>query len=187
MVSIIDLWLPIILAGIGVFVVSSIIHMLLTYHRSNMSQLPGEDKFREVMRSLNVPPGEYMVPYCGSPDAMNSDEYKQKVNEGPVGWMTVLPNGPWPMGKSLLTSFIYSLIVGFFAAYIAVLALPAGAEYLQVMRITGVVAFCCYGIGLIQNSIWWGRKWSTTVKFLIDALIYGLVTGGFFGWLWPAA
>jgi hypothetical protein len=30
-----------------------------------------------------------------------------------------------------------------------------------------------------------GRPWSATIKELIDGLIYGMMTAGAFGWLWP--
>jgi hypothetical protein len=42
-----------------------------------------------------------------------------------------------------------------------------------------------YGLGLLQNSIWYKRNWSATLKSVFDSLIYGLVTAGAFGWLWP--
>jgi hypothetical protein len=29
-------------------------------------------------------------------------------------------------------------------------------------------------------------KWTTTLKSNIDSLIYGFLTGGVFGWLWPS-
>ena len=35
MVSALSLWLPILLSAVFVFIVSSVIHMLLTYHRRN--------------------------------------------------------------------------------------------------------------------------------------------------------
>lgn len=31
-----------------------------------------------------------------------------------------------------------------------------------------------------------GHPWSTTAKYLLDALIYSLVIAGSFAWLWPA-
>jgi len=187
MVSIANLWLPILLAAVAVFVVSSIIHMLFTYHRSNFSAIENEDDFGEAVRPLNIKPGEYMFPFAGSPKAMGSEEFQQKLAQGPVGMMTIMPNGPWAMGKSLASWFVYSLIVGFFVAYVAVQALPQGADYLAVMRMTGATAFVGYALALIQNSIWYFRAWSTTLKFMFDGLVYALLTGGMFGWLWPVA
>jgi hypothetical protein len=62
---------------------------------------------------------------------------------------------------------------------------PAGTEYLHVFRVTGTVAFAGYGLALVQDSIWYGRRWGSTVKSLVDSLIYALLTAGSFGWLWP--
>ena len=91
------------------------------------------------------------------------------------------------MGKMLTQWFIYSLIVGVFSAYIGVQSLAAGAEYLSVMQIFACSAFAAYAMGLIQNSIWYARDWSVTLKFLFDGLVYALLTGGIFAWLWPVA
>jgi hypothetical protein len=33
--------------------------------------------------------------------------------------------------------------------------------------------------------IWYNRSLRATVKATIDGLVYGLVTAGVFGWLWP--
>jgi hypothetical protein len=54
------------------------------------------------------------------------------------------------------------------------------------MRIAGTVAFAGYSLAYVPVSIWYSRKWSTTFKNIFDGLIYGLLTGGTFGWLWPA-
>lgn len=186
MVSLFSLWLPILLSAIAVFLASSIIHMVFTYHRSNFSKLPDEETFRDSVRPLNISPGEYMYPYAGSPKAMESEEYQSKMNQGPVGMMTVMPNGPYAMGKNLMMWFLYSLLVGVFVAYICSISLAVGSDYLKVMQIAGVSAFSGYALALLQNSVWWARAWSTTFKFMFDGLVYALLTGGIFGWLWPA-
>ena len=99
--------------------------------------------------------------------------------------MTVFPNGPFAMGRSLVLWFVYSVIVGIFAAYVAGQALPAGAHYLKVFQFVGVTAFACYTVAGWQASIWYRRSWFTTAKNTFDGLLYALVTAGFFGWLWP--
>jgi len=38
---------------------------------------------------------------------------------------------------------------------------------------------------LAQNAIWRGETWVVTLKHVLDGLLYGLLTGGTFGWLWP--
>ena len=77
-------------------------------------------------------------------------------------------------------------MVGIFAAYVGHLALGVGAEYRAVSRVVGCVAFMGYAVAIWQNSIWYKRRWSTTLKNTFDGLVYGLVTGGTFGWLWPS-
>jgi hypothetical protein len=58
-------------------------------------------------------------------------------------------------------------------------ALAPGAHYLSVFRFVG------YALALWQNSIWYKRAWSTTLKSTFDGLVYALLTAGTFGWLWP--
>jgi hypothetical protein len=38
----------------------------------------------------------------------------------------------------------------------------------------------------VQNSIWYHRAWSSTIKSVVDGFVYALLTAGVFGWLWPA-
>ncbi len=182
--TIISLWLPILLSAISVFVASSIIHMLLGYHHNNFSKLPNEDQFLKDVGALDIPPGEYMYPFCSGNKDMQSEELQQKMNQGPVGMITAMPKGPFTMGKNLLNWFIYSLIVGIFSAYIAAHSLAADAEYLSVMRMVGAASFGGYALALIQNSVWYSRSWKTTFKFIFDGLVYALITGGIFSWLW---
>jgi hypothetical protein len=76
-------------------------------------------------------------------------------------------------------------VVGVFAAYVAGRALPEGAHYLAVFRFAGVTGFVAYALAGWQESIWYKRPWSVTLKNTFDGLLYGLVTAGTFGWLWP--
>lgn len=185
MVSIVSLWLPILLGAVLVFIVSSLIHIVLNWHHSDFAKLPGEDQVMAALRPLNIPPGEYMMPKPDTPKQMRDPAFVEKLNQGPVAMVTVWPNGQPKMGASLIQWFIYSIIVGVFAAYVATRAgLAHDAEYLQVFRMTGTTAFCCYAVALWQSSIWWKRSWMATFKSTVDGLIYALVTAGAFGWLW---
>jgi hypothetical protein len=188
MVGILALWLPILVAAILVFVASSVIHMFLPYHRSDWLQVPDEDALMEAMRGFNVPPGDYVIPRAGSPEALKSEEFQEKARTGPVWFMTVLPAGdPFKMGSQMVQWFLYCVVVGVFAAYIAGRAVGPGAEYLSVFRFAGCTAFIGYGLAHLQRSIWYKQAWSTTFKNLFDAFVYGLLTAGAFGWLWPDA
>jgi hypothetical protein len=179
------LWLPIFLSAVFVFAVSSIIHMMTPWHKGDHPKMPNEDKVMDALRPLAIPPGEYMVPRASSSADMKSPEFTEKLKKGPVVIMTVLPNGPISMGKSLVLWFVYSIVVSIFAAYVTGHAADPGASYLRVFRFAGTTAFVGYSLALWQQSIWYGRSWGITIKSTIDGLIYGLVTAGVFGWLWP--
>ncbi len=179
------LWLPILLAAVFVFIASSIIHMGPLWHRRDNPGFPDEERARAALGSLNVPPGDYMVPRCYGMKEMQSAEFLAKMNQGPVWVVTVLPNGPTKMGGSLVGWFLFTVLVSLITAYIASNALAPGANYLDVMQIAGCTAFAAYSLGQVPNSIWFKRQWSVTFKHVLDGLIYGLLTGGTFGWLWP--
>ena len=185
MVSVTSLWLPILLSAVFVFAVSSIIHMVLPYHRTDFRKLPSETELQEALRKFSIPPGDYMLPHAGGPEGMKKPEFLDKMNKGPVAVMTVMKSGPWNMGQNLMQWFLYCVIVGALAAYIAGRALEPGASYLRVFRFAGAAAFLCYAVALWQDSIWYKRAWSTTAKNTFDGLVYALVTAGTFGWLWP--
>lgn len=180
------LWLPILVSAVFVFIVSSIIHMVLKYHRNDYKKLPDEDKVLDALRPFNIPPGEYYVPFSNDQKDMSTPEYQEKVKKGPVGKMTVLKNEPPAMGRQLTLWFLYGVVVSLLAGYIAMAALGAGADYMQVFRLVSITAFMAYGLGQVQNSIWYGHSWITTFKNLFDALVFALVTAGTFGWLWPS-
>lgn len=185
MVSLMSLWLPILVSAVLVFVVSSVIHMLLPYHKSDFGKLPAEDQAMGALRPLSIAPGEYAMPRPGSMKEMASPEFVEKMNKGPVMYLTVLPNGPIRMGGNLIAWFLYSLVVSLFAAYVTTRAVSAGAEYMQVFRMASTAAFMGYSLALWQNSIWSKRKVSTTVKFTVDGLIYALLTAGALAGFWP--
>lgn len=186
MIGIMTLWAPILLSAVLVFVVSSIVHMVLKYHAHDFGKIPDEDKIMDALRPFKIPPGDYVMPRAGSMEAMKSPEYKAKADKGPVAFITVLENGIQGMGSSLAMWFLYSILIGIFCAYVAGRVLPSGAHYLDVFRIAGTVAFAGYSLALLQNSIWYKRNWSATLKSVFDGLLYALVTAGTFGWLWPA-
>lgn len=185
MVPIISLWLPILLSAVAVFILSSIIHMALGYHSNDYKELPSEKTVLDDLRKHNIPPGDYHFPRPKDMKDMSSQEFLEKLKAGPVGLLTIKKRESASMAKELVLWFIYSIIVGIFAAYVASRALPEGAHYLSVFRFAGVTAFVGYSVALLQNSIWYNKSWLSTFKSMFDGLIYALFTAGIFGWLWP--
>jgi hypothetical protein len=180
-----QLWLPILLSAVLVFVASSVLHMALPWHKNDFLPLPREADFRAVVGPLSLPPGDYLVPRAMNMEEMKSPEFAEKLNQGPVVLMTVLPSGPFNMGRNLGLWFLYCAVMSVFAAYIASRALAPGADYLEVFRFAGATAFIGYSAALWQHVIWYQRSWATTLRSTVDGLIYGLLTAGVMGWLWP--
>jgi hypothetical protein len=186
MIPLVALWLPIVLAAVAVFLASSIVHMVLPYHKSDWGRLPQEDDVLAAMRAAGVRPGAYMFPFLCDMKEMGTPEARAKYEKGPVGTLTVMPNGMPAMPLYLAKWFVYLLVVSLFAAYIASRTLAPGTPYLQVFRVVGCVSFLAYAGAHGADPIWRGASWPVTFKNLFDGLLYGLVTGGVFGWLWPA-
>jgi len=119
------LWLPILVSSVLVFVVSSAIHMASPWHKSDYPKLPNEGRVMDALRPLAIPAGDYMMPRASSRQEMRSPEFAEKMKKGPVMMLTVWPGGSMAMGTQLVQWFLYSIVVGCFAGYVAGRALPA--------------------------------------------------------------
>ena len=185
MVPIHALWLPIVLSAVIVFIASCVLHMVLPIHKGDYRKLPDEERVSDALRAAGVTPGRhYAFPFTSHKD-MKKPETVEKFKRGPVGLLTIMPSGPPNIGKFLGQWFIYCLVIGFFTAYLTGRTRAPGAHYLSVFRIAGTAAFLGYALAQVQDSIWKGQSWGVTFKHVIDGLIYGLLTAGVFGWLWP--
>ena len=185
MISLTALWLPILLSVVIVFVASSVMHMVLPYHKSDYRKLPDENRVTDAMRAAGVTPGpDYFFPYYSFKE-MKSGPVIEQLKRGPVGLLTVLPSGAPAIGKNLLQWCVYCLVLSLFTAYLGSRTLAAGTGFLEVFCVIGTAAFLGYGGAQAQESIWAGRSWVVTFKHIFDSLIYAGLTAGTFGWLWP--
>ncbi|MFQ6022809.1 MAG: hypothetical protein ACE5NW_08815 [Acidiferrobacterales bacterium] len=186
MVTLGSLWLAILLAAVVVWIASALIWMVLPHHKSDYKGLPDEEAARKALTPQDLAPGQYNIPHCASMEEMKKPEVQKKFEEGPAGFITILPRGVPAMGKPMVLTFVYYLIVGVIIAYVASRTLAPGADYLAVFRVTSTIAWLAYGAAIIPDAVWFGRPWSAVGKHLIDALVYALLTAGVFGWLWPS-
>jgi len=185
MVTLGALWLPIVLSAVFVFVASSIIHMVLQYHKASFRAVPDERTLMEALKKCDVPPGQYILPHCADMKEQGTPEFRKKFEEGPTGLLTVGPRRAPNMAKSLIQWFVYCLGIGLFVAYIAAVTLEPGTPYLTVFRVVGTAAILGYGGAVLTDSIWMAAPWANTLRHVLDAAIYGILTAGTFGWLWP--
>lgn len=185
MITLTSLWMAILVSAVFVFIFSSIMHMVIPIHKNDFQKLPGEESISKEMRNQNIQPGSYSIPRPQSMKDMSSPAMIEKYNQGPVGMLTVLPNGPPAMGKNLVLWFLFSVLVSVFVAYLATMGLDNLTACMDVFRFTSTVAILGYAVSAIPESIWKGQPWSVTFKFIFDGVVYGLVTGSIFAWLWP--
>jgi len=184
MSSLAPLWLPILVAAVAVFLVSTLIHVVIRWHANDLSPIPNEDAVADVLRGL--PAGEYRLPWASTAADMKSPAFQEKAKRGPMAiigiWQGDMAKG---FQKSLILWFIYSLVASGIAGHVAHSSLGSGPDGHAAFHAVALTAFAGYGLGLAQQSIWGPKKWGATAKSMVDALIYALVTGGIFMWLWP--
>jgi hypothetical protein len=160
--------------------------MVLKWHSADYGTLPNEEAIRDAIRAGNPAPGRYVLPHCKEMKDMGTPEMIKKYQEGPVGHVTIMANGLPNMGKYLGIWFVWSLVVAAVAAYLA--ARVYGLDHTHARaaaKLAGAVTFIGHGFGTVSESIWGGRPWGQSVKYLLDAALYAIGSGLVFCWLWP--
>ena len=180
-----QLWLPIVVSGVVVFLLSALAWTAMPHHKKDWTGLPNEDVVQQAMRQNPPAPGQYSLPWARDPGMLKDPAMKERMDKGPRAYITIVPNGMPPRGPMMVRSLIYNIVVSLLVAYVTWHALGAGADYLAVFRIAGATAFMSYVLASVPDSIWFGRPWRNFGMQLADGLVFGLFTAGVFGWLWP--
>lgn len=179
------LWLAIVVSAAVVWVAAFFIWTVLHLHKQDFQRLPDEAAFVSALRTLNIPPGYYQFPYWG--DCKRGDlEAVKKWREGPVGMLAVWPPTGAMAGR-MIGSFLVYLVISVFVAYLADVALPAGASFGEVFRVAGTAGILGYCFAFLPGAIWFNHPLRATVQGVIDGVIYGVLTGLVFALLWPGA
>ncbi len=178
-----NLWLPILVSAVLVFVLSAASHMLLPWRRNEWAAVGEFEALQAALRGLK--PGQYVFPASPDPQQRMSREWMERWAKGPSGWLTVAPPGAIHMPRNLGLSFLVFLGVAVVDAYVTCRALGLGAHYRPVFRIAGTVAAMSFGVAPIFSSIWYHRPWRAYAADAVDAVVFGLAMAGVFGWLWP--
>ena len=182
MVALTMLWLPILVASVLVFLAANILWMALPFwHSKDYGSIPNEKPILDAL--ADVKSGQYIVPHADW--GKMTPEARAELQKQPAALMFVRNPATFSLGKTLGFYFVFIVVVSILVAYITGRTRPVGANYLEVFRIAGATAFIAYGLRGVPDSIWYGKPWKVTFKELIDGLLFGLLTGGAFGWLWP--
>jgi len=181
-----DLLFPILLSTGLVFVASSVIHMVLQIHNPDYRAFGNEDEVRAAINKGSPGPGQYILPHCTDPKEGAKPEMVAKFEEGPVAVLFLKPTGQMQLGPFLLKWVGYVLVVSAVVGYVALAAFDERPEYLAMFQITGVTAWLAYSWAGPADAIWMGKPWKVTFKFMVDGLVYALLTAGSFAWLLSA-
>lgn len=185
-VSITQLWLPILIATVCVFFASSIIWMLLPYHKPDIKAIPNEAEFDEAINKLGIAPGFYMYPNCQNAKDMKSEAFKARWESGPWGTINVMGHQP-NFAMNLLKTFIAYGLITVMVAYISGMALGPGADYMNVFRVVATAGILGHCMGALAGSFFLGTPTRFIVTCFIDGVIFALITAGVFASMWPAA
>ena len=177
-----NLWLPILLCGIVLFFASFVAWTMMPHRRAEWKKLPAENDFINALRGLNPPPGRYSFPNANDPETRNSPELKEAWERGPCG--TLIVWGRNSMGQNMLWTVVFFIVASACIAYLSWFGL-AGKDwtFVNVFRMTGTAGALTYSCAGIPNAIWFKRS---VPNDIIDGVVYGIITGLIFAFLWPA-
>jgi hypothetical protein len=182
-----SLWLPIVLSAVFVFIASALINMLLKFwHAPDYRRFSNEDEIRAAIRNGDPEaPGQYALPWC-TPDAMKDPAMQEKLRQGPVGRVYLRRPGSMDMGASLFQWLLFCLLVSLLCALIAI-ALPPGTDRHVVFHTVALAALMGHAFGCFPDGIWRLFPWKAAFKYIADGILYAIITGLTFVWLWPTA
>lgn len=186
MIPLADLWLPILLAAVAVWIVSALAWTLFPHHHRDFDKLPDEAAFCAQLKALNIGPGNYGFPNAADCKGGNKEEMQRRWKEGPIGWLTIMPT-PLNMGRNMILSFLVYLAVSLFIAYAGAITLPRGTGFATVFRVLGAAGVAAYAFASLPHGIWFGSKPRALLMCMLDGIAYGLATGAVFAALWPSA
>ncbi|MFO0873828.1 MAG: hypothetical protein U0575_07625 [Phycisphaerales bacterium] len=198
------LWLPILLSGVGVWIASAIAWMAIGHHKKDRDAIPGEQEFMATITRLNIRPGNYGFPdFCqhdNLPRAERMEALKALYDTHPQGLLRVW--APTNMGANMLLTFLFYLVTSAVIASLGWAALPHGSpsvaipgagavapaapsmfwKVFQVLGTAGILAYC---FATFPHDLWFQKKRRAMIMDWIDGIVFGLITGVVFAWLWP--
>lgn len=178
------LWLPIVLAAVGVWFWNFLSWSILPIHKKDFVGLEHEDAVMAAIRSLNIPVGSYGFPRPKSRAGVKDPAFEAKWKAGPAGLLNVWPANP-AMGSKMIASFVLYAVVSVLVGYIGSEALPRGTSFAKVMQVLGTAGVLGYTFAGLPNMIWFNGTRSAKMAAVVDGLIAGLGTGAIFAAFWP--
>lgn len=196
-----QLWLPILASAAAVWITSALAWMLVGHHKNDWKELPNEKEFIDAVKRLGIPPGSYGFPEFRKAEGLSKDQKKalwDDMQKQPMGIIRVW--APINMGRNMLLTFLICLVVSVLIGYLGWNAFPHSAaiglsavgsvaaprpEFFKIMQVLGTAGVLAYCFASLPNDVWFQKSRREVITCLIDGVIYGLITGAVFAWLWP--
>jgi hypothetical protein len=179
-----QLWLPIVLSAVVVWVLSFLFWAVLPFHHKDWKTLPDEAAVTGFIRGAGIAPGNYAFPNCTSAAQKKDPEFQKKWKEGPSGTLAVWPTN-LSMPRNMLLTFLVYLVIGVFIGYIGANAFTGPISQKQIFQVLGAAGVAAYSFSFVPNQIWFNHTPSAIVRNIIEGVIYGLATGLIFALMWP--
>ncbi len=187
-----ELWAPIIASACTVCVLAILLRRAL--HEPEWRQLPQHEAVKQALRLVPPTPGLYMLPHTIGQDLGRAD-MRASLEQGPVAYITIAPNGVPSSSGRLVVSFFAYLAVSTVVAYATwhgfstlnsgIRHMPLGIPFAHVMRVVFAITGLAYAGAAVHESVWFGRPWASFLRTLVDAALYALATAVIFAWFWP--
>lgn len=172
-VSLADLWLPILVAGLATHVLSTIAWTALPHHKPEWGFLPSEGDLDAALKAHGAEPGKQYLLSEGDPD---------EKDPGKCRGMVILWDHKPNMGKNIVMTLAFFFFAATTIGYLASIALGKETVPVDVFRFTATAGFLTHVLAGIPTIIWFRRKF---LMDLLDGLAYSLATGAAFVLLWP--
>lgn len=192
-----QLWLPILASAVAVWIASALAWMLVGHHKGDWQEVPNEDEFIATVERMGIPPGSYGFPDFRKCEGLSPEEKKAKwesMQKRPIGILRVW--GPIHMGRNMLSTFVVFLVASILIGYLGWHAFGATEvaagqstprpDFLRLMQVLGTAGVLTHCFAGLPGDIWFQKSRREIVTGLADGVVFGLITGAVFAWLWPA-
>lgn len=174
-VSLLELWLPIVAAGLATHVLSTIAWIALPHHKPEWKHLRLGGPVGAAIRAENLTRGEQYV--------LTDAEAEGDPDPGKCRGMLILWNHTPSMGFNIGMTLAFFFFAAATIGYLASIALVKETSQLDVFRFAATAGFLTHAMGGAPTVIWFRRKF---LMDFIDGVAFALATGASFALLWPS-
>lgn len=180
--SVTELWLPILLAGVATHIASTIAWTVLPHHKPEWKGLgDDEDGLQDWIAGREIPAGQYLFPFASGMKEADCDAIKEKQQK--CRGMLLLYQRPVNMGAAIGKTLAFFLVAAFMIGYLAAFSVPSGASFWHVFRFVSTAGILTHCFARFPHVFWFPEKIAMS---LLDGVVYSLITAGVFAALWPS-